>query len=52
MSEWEGEPVETESRTRTALGGCLTDLLSGCAFEGCLTLAAPSVLIVLFLWLR
>ena len=52
MSEWEEGPAEEESRTRAAFDGCLGDLLSGCAIEGCLTLAVPSVLLVLFLWVR
>ena len=52
MSEWEEGPAEEESRTRAAFDGCLGDVLSGCAIEGCLTLAVPSVLLAFFLFLR
>lgn len=49
MSEEEDEPVEERSSARNLGGGLLGDLLSGCAFEGCLTLAAPSLVVVLSL---
>ena len=42
-----GEDTETDKK----VFGCLTRGL-GCAFEGCFTLAIPSVLIALFLFLR
>ena len=42
-----GEDTETDKK----VFGCLTRGF-GCAFDGCFTLALPSVLIALFLFLR
>ena len=48
MSEQpDGEDTETDKK----VFGCLAKGL-GCAFDGCFTLALPSVLIALFLFLR
>jgi hypothetical protein len=48
----EGEEGEEHSKARDLAGGCLFDFLSGCALDGCLTLAVPSVVIALFLFLK
>jgi hypothetical protein len=48
----EGEGGEENSKARDLAGGCLFDLFSGCALDGCLTLALPPILIGLFLFLR
>jgi len=48
VSEWrDGEDTETDKK----VFGSLTKGL-GCAFDGCFTLALPSVLIAVILFLR
>ena len=47
----EGEGGEGRSLKRDLADGCLFESL-GCLFDGCATFAIPSVLIVLFLFVR